>query len=295
MKISEIYKQKKTVISLEVFPPKLTAPVETVYDTLEHLRDLSPDFISVTYGAGGKAKDRTVEIAEKIKKDYGIESMAHFTCIASTKEQIAEGLTAMKEAGIENVLALRGDIPEDPEFQFPNPLQYPYARDLVSEIRRDGAFCIGAACYPEGHVDSPGPITDLQYLKEKVDCGVDFLTTQLFFDNDLFYDFMDRAAKSGIDVPVSAGIMPVLNKNQILRMTKLSGCSVPVKLERILQRYGEDPESLREAGEAFATEQIVELMAWGIRGIHLYTMNKYEAANRILGGIGRIRKSVLSE
>lgn len=292
MKISEIYKQKKTVISLEVFPPKLTSPVETVFETLDHLKELTPDFISVTYGAGGKAKDRTVEIAEKIKKDYGIESMAHFTCIASTKEEVSSGLGAMKKAGIENVLALRGDIPEDPDFEFPNPLQYPYAKELIQEIKADGGFSIGAACYPEGHVDSPGPITDMEYLKEKVDCGVDFLMSQLFFDNDLFYDFMDRAAKAGITVPVAAGIMPVLNKNQILRMTKLSGCSVPSKLGRMLEKYGDDPASLREAGEAFATEQIIDLMAWGVRGIHLYTMNKYEAAKRILGSIDKIRGTV---
>lgn len=292
MKISEIYKQKKTVISLEVFPPKLTSPVETVYDTLERLKGLSPDFISVTYGAGGNAKDRTVEIAEKIKKDYGIESMAHFTCIASTKEQVGAGLSAMKDAGIENVLALRGDIPEAPDFKFPNPLQYAYAKDLVSEIKGDGGFSIGAACYPEGHMDSPGPITDMQYLKEKVDCGVDFLMSQLFFDNELFYGFMDRAAKAGINVPVAAGIMPVLNKNQILRMTKLSGCAVPSKLQRMLEKYGNDPESLQEAGEAYATEQIIDLMAWGVRGIHLYTMNKYETAKRILGSIQKIRSTI---
>ncbi|WP_130862957.1 methylenetetrahydrofolate reductase [NAD(P)H] [Bacilliculturomica massiliensis] len=290
MKISEIYRQKKTVISLEVFPPKITSPVETVYDTLDHLKELSPDFISVTYGAGGKAKDRTVEIAGKIKGDYGIESMAHLTCISSTKEQVASGLAAIRDAGIENILALRGDIPEDPDFEFPNPLQYQYARELIGEVKAAGGFSIGAACYPEGHVDSPGPAEDMEHLKEKVDCGADFLVSQLFFDNELFYDFMDRAAKAGISIPVSAGIMPVLNRNQILRMTKLSGCSVPAKLERMLDRYGDDPAALREAGEAYATEQIVELLAWGVRGIHLYTMNKYEAAKRIIGSIERIRE-----
>lgn len=292
MKISEIYKQKKTVISLEVFPPKLTSPVETVYETLTHLKELSPDFISVTYGAGGKAKDRTVEIAEKIKNDYGIECMAHFTCIASTKEQVTSGLDAIRNAGIENILALRGDIPDDPDFEFPNPLHYEFAKDLISEIKGSGSFCIGAACYPEGHVDSPGPVTDMQYLKEKVDCGVDFLTSQLFFDNELFYDFVDRAEKAGIGVPIAAGVMPVLNRNQILRMTKLSGCFVPVKLARILDKYGDNPEALREAGEAYATEQIIELLSWGVRGVHLYTMNKYEAAKRILGSIGKIRNDI---
>ena len=264
--------------------------METVYDTLDHLKELSPDFISVTYGAGGKAKDRTVEIAGKIKRDYGIESMAHLPCISSTKEQVASGLAAIRDAGIENVLALRGDIPEDPDFEFPNPLQYQYAKELIAEVKGTGGFSIGAACYPEGHVDSPGSAEDMMFLKEKVDCGADFLVSQLFFDNELFYDFMDRAAKAAISVPVSAGIMPVLNKNQILRMTKLSGCSVPAKLERMLDRYGDDPAALREAGEAYATEQIVELLAWGVRGIHLYTMNKYEAAKRIIGSIRTIRE-----
>lgn len=292
MKISDIYKNKKTVISLEVFPPKLDSPVETVYETLERLRGLSPDFISVTYGAGGKAKDRTVEIASKIKRDYGVESMAHFTCISSTKEEVTGGLEAMKEAGIENILALRGDLPEDPDFVFPNPLQYPYAQGLIEQIKADGSFSIGAACYPEGHIDSPGPETDLEYLKQKVDCGADFLISQLFFDNELFYDFMDRAAKKGVAAPVSAGIMPVLNKNQILRMTKLSGCSVPAKLQRLLERYGEEPEALKEAGEAYAVEQIIDLIAWGVRGIHLYTMNKPDTAKRILDSMGKIRSSI---
>lgn len=287
-----MYNTQKTVISLEVFPPKLDSPLEGIYDTLDHLKDLSPDYISVTYGAGGKAKDRTVEIASKIKKDYGVESMAHFTCISSTKQQVQTGLSAIRDAGIENILALRGDIPEDPDFEFPNPLQYPYARDLIQEISRSGSFCIGGACYPEGHLDSPDLKTDIQHLKEKVDCGVDFLVTQLFFDNDLFYDFMNRAEQAGIRVPVSAGIMPVLNRSQILRMTKLSGCSIPKKLMRILDTYGDDPESLKEAGEIFATEQIVELLSWGIRGIHLYTMNKYETAARILGSIEKIRKTL---
>lgn len=292
MKISKMYDTQKTVISLEVFPPKLNSPVESIYDTLDHLKDLSPDYISVTYGAGGKAKDRTVEIAAKIKKDYRVESMAHFTCISSTKQQVADGLAAISDAGIENILALRGDIPEDPDFEFPNPLQYPYAYELIQEIHRSGSFCIGGACYPEGHTDSPDLAADIRHLKEKVDCGVDFLVSQLFFNNELFYDFMNRAEQAGIRVPISAGIMPVLNRNQILRMTKLSGCSIPEKLMRILDAYGDDPESLREAGEIFATEQIVELLSWGIRGIHLYTMNKYETAARILGSIEKIRKTL---
>lgn len=290
MKIKDIYEQKKTVISLEVFPPKYDLPIETVFDTLDRLKGLEPDFISVTYGAGGKSKDRTAEIAERIKKEYGIESMAHLTCISATREQTASQLNMIREKGIENILALRGDIPEDPEFQFPSPLEYEHASDLVRELKKDGEFCIGAACYPEGHVDCIDLKTDIKNLKKKVDSGADFLISQLFFDNEEFFDFMEKLDIAGITVPVSAGIMPVLNKNQILRMTKLSGCKVTKKLKRLLDRYGDKPEALVEAGEAYATEQIIDLMTWGVRGVHLYTMNKAETARRIIGNLQSIRR-----
>lgn len=290
MKIKEIYKEKKSVISLEIFPPKYDSPIETVYKTLDELKDINPDFISVTYGAGGKAKDRTVEIASKIKNEYRIESLAHLTCISATKQQIKEIFRDMRNNGIENVLALRGDIPEDPDFEFPNPLHYEHASDLIREAREDRTFSIGAACYPEGHVDCGNLVQDVKYLRKKVDMGVDFLITQLFFDNELFYRFMDAIDLAGIDVPVSAGIMPVLNKNQIFRITKLAGCQLPPKLMRILDRYENNPEALKEAGEAYAIEQIIDLMAWGVRGIHLYTMNKPDTAKRIIGNIDNIRK-----
>lgn len=290
MNIKEMFETKSTVMSLEIFPPKLTSPVETIFSTLDALSDIKPDFISVTYGAGGKAKDRTVEIAAKIKNDYGIESLAHLTCISATKEDIRGTFNEMRHQNIENVLALRGDIPEDPDFEFPNPLQYEYACDLVGEARTEGGFCIGAACYPEKHIDCDSKVKDIKFLKEKVDKGVDFLITQLFFDNELFYRFMEEIDLAGVDVPVSAGIMPVLNKNQILRITKLSGCSIPPKFQRILNRYEDNPEALKEAGEAYAIEQIIDLMAWGVRGIHLYTMNKPETAKRIMNNIEHIRK-----
>lgn len=289
MKIKEMYENKKTVISLEIFPPKLDSPVETIFATLDALSDLRPDFISVTYGAGGKAKDRTVEIASKIKNEYGIESLAHLTCISSTKDQIKESFDLMRAENIENILALRGDIPEDPEFDFPNPIQYEHAAELISEAKAEGGFSIGGACYPEGHVDCESRVKDIKYLKEKVDKGIDFLITQLFFDNELFYRFMDEIDIAGVDVPVSAGILPVLNKKQILRITKLSGCAIPPKFQRILDRYEHNPEALKEAGEAYAIEQIIDLMAWGVRGIHLYTMNKPDTARRILGNIENIR------
>lgn len=292
MKIKELFEKKKTVLSLEVFPPKITSPVEVIYETLDQLRDIQPDFMSVTYGAGGKAKDRTVEIAAKIKHDYGIESLAHLTGISSTKDEVAENLVYLKQNGIENVLALRGDIPEDPGFEFPTPLHYEYAADLIQEIRRDGEFSIGAACYPEGHVTAKSRIQDVKYLRNKVDQGVDFLITQLFFDNEVFYRFMEEIDLAGITVPVSAGIMPVLNKGQILRITKLSGCEIPKKFQRILDRYEYNPEALKEAGEAYAIGQIIDLMAWGVDGIHLYTMNKADTAHRIIDSIGNIRKSL---
>jgi methylenetetrahydrofolate reductase (NADPH) len=290
MKISDLYKQKKTVISLEVFPPKLDSPVETVFKTLEELSDINPDFISVTYGAGGKAKDRTVEIASKIKNEYHIESLAHLTCISATKKQIHEVFGEMRKNNIENILAMRGDIPEDPDFEFPNPLQYEHAADLIHEVKSEGDFCIGAACYPEGHVDCESKVQDVKYLREKVSMGADFLISQLFFDNELFYRFMEEIDLAGINIPVSAGIMPVLNKNQIVRITKLAGCQLPPKFKRILDRYENNPAALKEAGEAYAIEQIIDLMAWGVRGIHLYTMNKPDTAKRIIGNIENIRK-----
>lgn len=290
MKIKDMFAQKKTVISLEIFPPKLDAPVEAIYETLDRLSGLAPDFISVTYGAGGKAKDRTLEIASKIKNQYKIESLAHLTCISSTKEEIKSMLAEIRENNIENILALRGDIPDDPNFDFPNPLQYEHAAELVNEINEFGGFSIGGACYPEGHVDCESKVKDIKHLKEKTDKGLDFLITQLFYDNERFYSFMEQIDLAGIDVPVSAGILPVLNKNQILRITKLSGCAIPPKFQRILDRYENNPSALKEAGEAYAIEQIIDLMAWGVRGIHLYTMNKPDTAWRIMGNIQNIRK-----
>ena len=291
MKIRELYDTKKTVISLEVFPPKLTMPVETIYKTLDDLQGLKPDFISVTYGAGGNAKDRTVEIAAKLKNDYGIESLAHLTCISSTQNEIQTIFKEMKKNNIENILALRGDEPEDPTLRLPDPLPYPHASDLAAAIKAEGGFCIGGACYPEGHVECESYIQDVKNLKRKVENGAEFLISQLFFDNEQFFRFMEDLDLAGIDVPVSAGIMPVLNKNQILRMTKLSGCALPPKFCRIIERYGDDPESLKEAGIAYAIEQIIDLMTWGVKGIHLYTMNNPYIANRIYESVFRLMAS----
>jgi methylenetetrahydrofolate reductase (NADPH) len=290
MKIIDLFKDKKTVVSLEIFPPKVDAPIESIYRTIDELKDLKPDFISVTYGALGNTKGRTVEIASKIKKEYGIESLAHLTCIAATKEEMEQTFIELKENKIENVLALRGDLPDDPNFVFPDPLHFKYARDLINEIRVKTDFSIGAACYPEGHVNCSSRVEDIRYLKEKVDMGAEYLITQLFYDNELFYEFMEKMAIADIRVPVSCGILPVLNKKQVLKITQLSGCKLPPKFLRILDRYEHNPEALKEAGEAYAIEQIIDLMAYGVSGIHLYTMNKPDTARRIIKNIENIRK-----
>lgn len=290
MKIKELFNSIKTVVSLEIFPPKVDSPVDTIFKTIDELKELNPDYISVTYGAGGTSRDRTVEIASKIKNEYHIEALAHLTCISSTTDEINNVIRQLKDNNIENVLALRGDIPENPDFEFPNPLQYHYAKDLITEIKRTTDFSIGAACYPERHIECSSKIQDIKYLKLKEEAGADFLVSQLFFDNELFYRFMEEIDLAGITLPVSAGIMPVLNSKQILRMLKLSGCTMPPKFKRIVEKYENNPEALKEAGEAYAIEQIIDLMAWGVRGIHLYTMNKPDTAKRILGNIENIRR-----
>ena len=294
MLIKDIYKKKKPVVSFEIFPPKKDYPVESVYKTIESLSDLNPDFISVTYGAGGSSRDRTVEIASTIKNKYNIESLAHLTCVSSTKNEIDDVLDDLKYHNVENILAMRGDIPSDPDFDFPNPLHFKYAKDLICRVSDKNCFSIGAACYPEGHIEAISKSADLKYLKEKVDNSVDFLITQLFFDNELFYEFMEKIDLMGIKVPVSAGILPVLNVNQMNRIVQLSGCSVPPKLKRILDKYEHNPEALKEAGTAYATEQIIDLLSWGIDGVHIYTMNKPETTREIINNISKIRK-VLTE
>lgn len=289
MLIKEIYALKKPVISLEIFPPKKDSPIETIYTALDGLVDLKPDFISVTYGAGGSTTNRTVEIASLVKNKYGIEALAHLTCITATKKEIDDILVSLQEKGIENILPLRGDLPADPDFVFPDPLHFRYARDLVAHIRPKGPFSLGGACYPEGHPETAISGMDIVYLKEKVEAGLDFLITQLFFDNEVFYRFMDELVRSGIKIPVSAGIMPVLNRKQIERMLSFTRASLPSKFSRIMEKYEHNPEALKEAGIVYATEQIIDLLSWGIDGIHLYTMNRPEVARKIIGNISAIR------
>jgi len=288
MKIKELFKNKP-VISLEIFPPKPESPINTILDTIAALSDLNPGFISVTYGAGGSSRAHTVNIAGIIKNNYKIEALAHLTCIGSTKDDIDNILKQLRENKIENVLALRGDFPADGNPDCLNQAQYKYAGDLIGHIKEKSDFCIGAACYPEGHIECKNRIEDLKHLKSKADCGADFLITQLFFDNDLFYSFKEKLEISGVDLPVSAGIMPVINKNQIERITNLCGASIPGKFRRILDRYGDNPAALKEAGTAYATEQIIDLLSSGADGIHLYTMNRPETARKIISQISDIR------
>ena len=276
---------EKTVFSFEVFPPKRTDASDSIFTTVERLKALSPDFISVTYGAGGSENsDITLSIASEIKNTYGVESVMHLPCIGLTKADVLNCLDKLRAAGIENILALRGDIPSGgaPAGDFR------YASDLIEFIRAHGDFNIIAACYPEGHIESPSIVEDIRNLKRKVDAGVDQLVTQLFFDNEYFYRLIERCRVSGIDVPVEAGIMPVVNKKQIERIVSLCGATLPRKFTTMMARYEDNPEALRDAGIAYAVDQIVDLVTNGVQGIHLYTMNRPYVAERISAAVKNI-------
>lgn len=276
MKAVEFFK-KKTVLSYEVFPPKRTSAVNTIYDTLSELKELSPDFISVTYGAGGgENNNQTFEIASAIKS-YGIESVLHLPCIGLTKEDVSAKLKELKRAGIENILALRGDVPSEGCIQG----DFRYASDLIAFIKSQGDFNILAACYPEGHIEAESKLEDIRNLKRKVDAGANHLVTQLFFDNEFFYSFIERCQLADINVPIEAGIMPVINKKQIERMASLCGVTVPKKFVTMMERYENNPIAMRDAGIAYAIDQIVDLTAQGVDGIHLYTMNNPYIARKI--------------
>ena len=277
MRICEKLKSRIPTLSFEVFPPKPGLPLEPTLDAVRRVAALRPDFISVTYGAGGNGAKGTVALAREVQNGSGVTALAHLTCVGSTKEDVAAQLAELKKNGIENVLALRGDLPAGEE----RTGDFRYAADLVSEIRATGDFCIGAACYPEGHIECPHREDDIAHLKMKVDRGVDFLTTQMFFDNSVMYSFLYRAMARGIDVPVIAGIMPVTNGRMIARACALSGATLPNRFRRIVDRYGDDPDAMKQAGIAYATEQIVDLLANGVRGIHVYTMNKPDVAQAI--------------
>lgn len=277
MKIKSMF-ERGTVFSFEIFPPKKTSPIETVYNTLEKLGDLNPDFISVTYGAAGSTnKVSTCEIASAIKNKYGVVPAAHLPCINYTKEEILQILDEFKASGIENILALRGDINPD----IPPKKDFKYASELIEFIKANGDFDIAGACYPEGHIECDNIIDDIHNLKKKVDAGAEHLISQLFFDNSCFYSFLEKIRIAGINVPVEAGIMPVVNKNQIERMVSLCGASLPSKFTKMMQRYEHSPEAIRDAGIAYAIDQIVDLVSNGADGIHIYTMNNPYVARRI--------------
>ncbi len=289
MLIRDIFNQKKPVISFEIFPPKKDSNIDVIYSTLEALKDLRPDFISVTYGAGGSTRDKTVEIASIVKNKYNIEALAHLTCIGLNNEGLNRILGELAENNVKNIMALRGDLPEGMDKKVLEESSFSHASDIITSIKKLGDFCTGGACYPEVHPECDSLDKDIENLKFKVDCGADFLVTQLFFDNEKFYTFMDKARKAGINIPISAGIMPVTNKKQIERMVSLSNATLPVKFRRIMDKYEHNPEALKEAGIAYATEQIIDLLSWGIDGIHLYTMNRPETCRRIINNITTIR------
>jgi methylenetetrahydrofolate reductase (NADPH) len=288
MQIASLFQQKRTVLSFEVFPPKKTSSIETIYKTLDELEGLHPDFISVTYGAGGNSGDTaTLEIASVIKHKYKIEPLAHLTCVNDSKEDIDLILERLERNGIENILALRGDINPN----LPRKNQFQYASELVTYIKKRGGFHVSGACYPEGHVDADSLEEDIRHLRMKVEAGAQHLISQLFFDNNYFYSFIERARNSGIHVPIEAGIMPVINKSQIERMVTLCGASLPSKFTKMLQRFEYSPEALRDAGIAYAVDQIVDLISQGVEGIHLYTMNNSYIARKIWESISEMIKA----
>ncbi len=281
MKTAELF-EHKTVFSLEVFPPKPDTDESVIYDTLNELSGISPDFISVTYGAGGGQNGcKTIQIASDIKERYGVESVAHLPCIDLTKAQAVEILDSLQAHGIENVLALRGDR----RWDLPATGDFRHASDLISFIKERYDFNIIAACYPEVHPESVSAVDDLKWLRHKVDCGADHLITQLFLDNKYFMDFSEKARIAGVDIPIEAGIMPVTNKRQIERMVKLCGVQLPKKFVRVLEKYEHNETALRDAGIAYAIDQITDLIAEGVDGIHLYTMNNPYVAQKIFSAV----------
>lgn len=284
MKIEQIFKEKKTVFSFEIFPPKTTSSIQTIYNTLDELADLNPDYISVTYGAGGSVRDnKTIELSSLVKNKYNIEAVAHLTCINSTKEDIDYYLKSLEKNNIENILALRGDKPLTGEIKG----EFTHASELIKYIDHKN-FNIAAACYPEGHVENKGLVNEVLNMKRKQDAGATYFISQLFFDNNEFYKFQEEAYNAGIVIPIEAGIMPVTNKKQIERMVSLSGASLPKKFIKIMEKYEYDKEALRDAGIAYAVEQIVDLVSTGVDGIHLYVMNNSYLARKITESIKNI-------
>lgn len=284
MKIRDILAQEKPVLSFEVFPPKEESDFASVEEAAFEIAKLSPAYMSVTYGAGGGTSKYTVDIAADLKEKFGVTALAHLTCVSSSREHVHHVVEQLKKHEIENIMALRGDIPKDGQMCY----DYKFASELISEVKMMGDFCIGSACYPEGHPESRSKVQDIQHLKEKVDAGCDFLTTQMFFQNDLLYNFLYQIREKGITVPVVAGIMPVTNAKQMKKILAMSGANIPAKFRAILDRFGENPAAMRQAGVAYATDQIVDLIANGVNAIHVYSMNKPDVAAQIKNSLSEI-------
>lgn len=289
MNIATILKSPGAHMSCEIFPPKEALNLDKTKAIAGDIAKLKPAFISVTYGAGGNTPHFTREVAQSVE-DSGVPALAHLTCINDVKPKIGQVLGELEQAGVENVLALRGDLVEGREF--PGDDHFRYASELITAIKKRGGFCVGAACYPEGHPEAPSKDQDLDHLRRKVDAGADFLTTQMFFDNSVLYNFYYRALQKDIRVPITAGIMPVCSGKQIKRIVRLSGCSLPPRFLGILDKFGDSPEAMYQAGIAFATEQIIDLLANGVTRIHLYTMNKPDIARAIYGNLSHVLEAV---
>ena len=287
MRLDELLKQDKLTLSFEVFPPKSDTAFESVKYATEEIAKLRPSFMSVTYGAGGGTSKYTREIAKNIKEQYGVPTLAHLTCVSSTKETVHERIQQMKEAGIENVMALRGDLTPELENSDRSTWDYRHAVDLIHELKEEG-FCIGGACDPEIHPESANQKEDILHLKEKVDAGCSFLTTQMFFDNNLLYNFLYKIREAGITVPIIPGIMPITNGNQVERAIKLSGSFMPQRFKSLVDKFGHNPDAMKQAGIAYATDQIIDLYANGIQNVHVYSMNKPDVAEKIQANLSDI-------
>ena len=289
MKIIDLLKIDTPSISFEVFPPKTETNFESVREATEAIAKLRPSFMSVTYGAGGGTSRFTLDIAKNIKERYGVPSIAHLTCVSSTKETVKKRIKDISEAGIQNIMALRGDIPKELEAADRSGWDYKHAVELVRELRESGRdFCIGGACYPEIHPESQNQREDIKHLKEKVDAGCDFLTTQMFFDNNLLYNFLYKIREAGISVPIIPGIMPITNARFVERSVKLSGSFVPQRFKSLVDKFGDNPEAMKQAGIAYATDQIIDLFANGIVNVHVYSMNKPDVAAQIQKNLSEI-------
>lgn len=288
MKIIDLLKDGKMSLSFEVFPPKTEMNYDSVKHATEEIAKLRPSFMSVTYGAGGGTSKYTLDIAKNIKESYGVPSIAHLTCVSSTKDTVKARINDIRAAGIENIMALRGDIPAGMENDDRSKWDYKHACELVRELKEIGGFCIGGACYPEIHPESENSRQDIKYLKEKVEAGCDFLTTQMFFDNNLLYSFLYKIREAGITVPIIPGIMPITNANQVERAIKLSGSFMPQRFKSIVDKFGSSPAAMKQAGIAYATDQIIDLYANGITHVHVYSMNKPDVAEKIQSNLSDI-------